>query len=589
MKKIFTLFISLICVLYGMSQTSVEDIDIETPAQIDSIQDLIRDYIWPDGKDDSATVASIDRNITPESEFPDEYAEEYSQARYTAEFMHLKSMDKVVLQLKPGFNNVTYLLHPKIRNNFNIPVIYHGGHEGIFWEDVYLSNSGRPNSISVIDFFLEKGFDVIAIEMPLCGANENPIEVQEDSNSYQLSQHADIFQLEKPFYYFFEPVRKTLNFMERRYGYKKFVMVGLSGGGWTTTIYSAIDARIAQSYEVAGSIPMPLRRNSSDLGDEEQYYKDFYDRFNYSTLYTLAAHGNEKLHYQILNVDDNCCFNLDGNNYWVPFVQQKLAALGDPGDYRFYYDPFSTMHKISSVATDTIYSHIKNDLLSKNMPYSLRLSSDSRTDIICNERKIHISVSSHGDDRIQWYRDNDELIEYRDSMSIVADRPGTYYVKGFNISDMLFLSDTLIIQSTEDQPSITKREDTLFSSFAKGNQWYLDGIPLSNETNSWIRPHARGSYSVVVKNKYCVSKSSLPYIYDILVYPVPSTGKITIRYGTTSEQLDIEVYDINGRLILKDNMEVEKSINLGGAPKGIYFLKLIRNKTVIGTRKIILF
>ena len=587
MKKVFTLIISMIYVLHGMAQTSVETIDIETSAQIDSMQDLIRDYIWPNGKDDSATVASIEQNLTPEREFPTEYAEAYTKERYSEEFTHLKSMDKMILQLKPGFNNVTYLLHPKIRNNFNIPIIYHGGHGGIFWEDIYLSNSQRPNSISVIDFFLEKGFDVIAIEMPLCGANPTPIQVNENGNSYSLSQHSDIFQLEKPFYYFFEPVRKTLNFLERKYGSKKFVMIGLSGGGWTTTIYSAIDSRIAQSYEVAGSIPMPLRLNSSDLGDEEQYYKDFYDRFNYSTLYTLAAHGKDKLHYQILNVDDNCCFNLDGNNYWAPFVRQKLAALGDPGNYRFYYDPFSTMHKISSVATDTIYSHIKNDLLAKNMPYSIRLSSNSHTDIICREKKIHLSVSSHTGDKLQWYRDNEELTEYEDSTSILADRPGKYYVKSPNISDMLFLSDTVNIQSTDVQPFITIKDDTLFSSFTSGNQWCLDGIPMANERGNWIKPHARGSYSIVVKNKYCVSQSSLPYIYDILVYPIPTTGKITIRCGTTSEKLDIEVYDINGRIILRDNMEVEKSINLA-ARKGIDFLKLLRNETVIGTRKILL-
>ncbi|MFI5124927.1 MAG: T9SS type A sorting domain-containing protein [Chitinophagales bacterium] len=589
MKRIFTLFLSLTYVLQGMTQTSVEDIDIKTPAQIDSLQDRIRDYIWPKGQNDFATVASVERNLSPEEQFPNEYAIEYTQAKYAEEFTNLKSIDHIVFQLKPGFNNVTYILHPKISNHFNIPIIYHGGHDGIFWEDAFLNNSGRPYSISVIDFLLGKGFDIIAIEMPLCGSNENPIQVSEDGNSYVLSQHSDIFQLKNPFYYFFEPIRKTLNFMERKYGSKKFVMIGLSGGGWTTTIYSAIDPRIAQSYSVAGSIPIPLRLNLSDIGDEEQNYEDFYKQLNYSTLYTLAAHGSGKLHYQILNVNDNCCFDLDGNKYWVPFVQQKLAELEDPGNYRFYYDPFSAMHKISSVAMDTIYSHIKNDLLSKNMPYDVNITNDSHNDIICKGGEIHLSVSPHDGDGIQWYRDNEELTEYRDSASILVDKPGVYYVKSPNISDIIFLSDTLNVQSTDVQPFITQKDDTMFSSSMAGNQWLLDGVPLINETNNWLKPAVRGSYSVVVKNKYCQSKPSLSYVYDILVYPVPSTGEINIRCCATSGKLDIEVFDINGRLILKDYMEAEKKINLAAAGKGIYFLKLIRDKTVIETKKIILF
>lgn len=583
------MFISLLYTLQGTAQISVENIDIETPEQIDSVRDLIRDYIWPDGENDSAKVASISKNLTPESEFSVEYETGYSQAKYEEEFAHLKSIDKLAFQLKPGFNNITYFLHPKVRNKFNIPIIYHGGHDGIFWEDAYLNNSGRPNSISVIDFLLGKGFDIIAIEMPLCGENENPIQVNKGSTPYTLSQHSDIFELKKPFYYFFEPIRKTLNFMERKYNLKKFVMIGLSGGGWTTTIYSAIDSRIAQSYEIAGSIPIPLRTNLSDIGDEEQNYKDFYDRFNYSTIYTLAAHGENKLHYQILNVEDNCCFAVDGSKYWVPFVQQKLADLGDGGNYRFYFDPFSTMHKISAVAMDSIYSHIKNDLLSENMPYKMKVSNNSHTDIACGEEEINLSVAPSTDDTIKWYRDREELREYRGFTSIQINKPGLYYVKSQDISDVVFLSDTVHIQSTQTRPFIAKRGDTLFSSLMKVNQWYLDGVPLVNETNSWLKPSSSGSYTVAGKNKYCVGKQSLPFIYNILVYPVPSSGEINIRSGPTSGKLDIEVYNMNGQLILTDHMNGDKKLNLASFGKGVYFLKLVNGKTVVDTKKIILF
>lgn len=53
-------------------------------------------------------------------------------------------------------------------------------------------------------------------------------------------------------------------------------MVGLSGGGWTTTDYSALDPRITLSLPVAGSLPLdvPIGRSGRDT---EQYLAPFYD------------------------------------------------------------------------------------------------------------------------------------------------------------------------------------------------------------------------------------------------------------------------------------------------------------------------
>ena len=52
-------------------------------------------------------------------------------------------------------------------------------------------------------------------------------------------------------------------------------MAGLSGGGWTTTIASALDPRIVLSFPVAGSVPFAMRDEHPgdpyhDLGDFEQ-------------------------------------------------------------------------------------------------------------------------------------------------------------------------------------------------------------------------------------------------------------------------------------------------------------------------------
>lgn len=63
---------------------------------------------------------------------------------------------------------------------------------------------------------------------------------------------------------------------------------------------------------------------------------------------------------------------------------------------------------------------------------------------------------------------------------------------------------------------------------------------------------------------------------DVMVYPNPSKGIFNISLGTTPAQ-KIEVFDINGRLILSQNKfdnNFETKINLTNASTGIYFIKI---------------
>ena len=85
-------------------------------------------------------------------------------------------------------------------------------------------------------------------------------------------------------------------------------MVGLSGGGWTTNLISALDDRIKYSFNVAGSIPLYYRERGS-IGDIEQYLPQLYrDIAGYPDLYILGAFGKGRKQVQILNRQDDCCF-----------------------------------------------------------------------------------------------------------------------------------------------------------------------------------------------------------------------------------------------------------------------------------------
>lgn len=575
MKRICLVLIYSLYMFTCIAQETTEEVNIETSGEVFGLKIQLRDYILPK-QDDSAQIEGVIPNETP-------------IAGPISVLTELGSTEKIVIRLKNNFTSNVYVLHPKISNRLNIPIIYHGGHDGAFWEDRYLNNSGRPYSISVINFFLKRGFEVITIDMPLCGENAGPVFVSENEQNFLIRNHNDLFQLKDPFYYFFEPIKKTLDYLEAQHGYVRYAMVGLSGGGWTTTIYSGTDRRIRQSFSVAGSVPIPFRESPSDVGDMEQHYPEFYDRFNYSTLYTLAAAGRNKLHYQVLNEEDNCCFDFDGNNYWVPVVQNKLASLETPGSFKFYYDPFATMHKISAVAVDSFYKYISNDLLLKNIPFKVKLLNSNPSPHLCKDDILHLSTPLYKGDVIRWYKDNVPLNEEAGD-SLLVNTSGTYYAEVQNISGISIYSDTVHIEAVAiSTPQISMVNNVLQSSAPNGNYWYYNGKPIPNAKSNWLAPTKPGTYSVIATENHCSSLPSAPYEFGITVFPNPAGREINIRLNPSLGKVTIELYDVSGKIILRDNMIGTKKIVLDNLlHSGIYLLKLKNNTGMQEQRKVII-
>src|SRR5205085_148225 len=88
-----------------------------------------------------------------------------------------------------------------------------------------------------------------------------------------------------PMKFFLEPVAVCVNYaLARDRKMRDVTMIGLSGGGWTTTLYAAVDTRVRLSIPVAGSLPLYLRWGGS-VGDTEQFLESFYRIAGYPDLY----------------------------------------------------------------------------------------------------------------------------------------------------------------------------------------------------------------------------------------------------------------------------------------------------------------
>lgn len=191
------------------------------------------------------------------------------------------------LELIPGRS---YYLTPK-RPSGRL-AIWHVGHE----------QSPFKEGAEPIAAMLDAGYHVIALDMP-------------------PEPHQNVTSL-RPF---LEPVAVSLNYAQAQ-GLTEAVMAGLSGGGWTTTVYAALDPRITLSVPVAGSLPGGLPVGSRD---SEQDLPGL--AIDYLDLYLMAA-SEGRTQVQVLNSDDPCCFKGKYAPAYAGFVRKRAGELGGSFD-----------------------------------------------------------------------------------------------------------------------------------------------------------------------------------------------------------------------------------------------------------------
>jgi hypothetical protein len=290
-------------------------------------------------------------NDFPLSKLPDDIQMNISNSAYD-ELVNLERIDQITVEMDYGVNSISYLFVPESSNNKLI--IYHQGHDGNFYK-------GKET----IQFFLEKNYTVLAFSMPLLGMNNQPIVEISNIGNIKLTSHEHLRFLESsnfsPIKFFMEPITISLNYLEKNYNFLSYYMVGISGGGWTVTLYSTIDDRISQTYSVAGSLPIYLRSIPENRGDYEQWVPELYQIANYLDLYTLSSYGDDRKFVQIFNKYDPCCYAGDLYKSYENEIKNLVLKL-EKGYFEIYLDETHKNHKISNFALEIMSKSMKNEI-----------------------------------------------------------------------------------------------------------------------------------------------------------------------------------------------------------------------------------
>lgn len=317
-------------------------IDIKNESDILKIRDELIFYIWnkppsiifPTDNSSKILPTLVEKNIL-DTRFSD--------------LENLMKIDKLSIEMANGVNSIVYIFHAEQNNNQLM--IYHQGHSG-----------GFINGKSTINYFLKNGYSVMAFSMPLVGMNSQPTINIENIGPIKFFEHDQFKLLESenfsPLNYFFSPINHSLNYLDLNYNFKNYYMIGISGGGWTSTVYPALDTRISKSFAVSGSLPIPLRIAPQDIGDYEQLIPSFYSIANYLELYVMSSYGHNREFIQVFNKFDPCCFSGTLYENYENEMYDTISKLNS-GSFEIILDDTHNKHEISEFALNSLLKKIQ--------------------------------------------------------------------------------------------------------------------------------------------------------------------------------------------------------------------------------------
>lgn len=253
---------------------------------------------------------------------------------------YIERIDELNIITEFNTPSIAYHFIPK-NDSTNQLIIFHQGHGG-----------GIELGVEQISHFLSEGFAVIGYAMPLRGPNvvaslRLPDETIHNISTTKHSEFAIIEQFNiSAIPIFIDPIIQGINYVSANYDYSRISMVGLSGGGWTTVMSSAVDHRISRSYPVAGSIPYDLRDIKEINADFEQNHnRTVYSIASYVDLYTLGSTGENRTQIQIFNSVDPCCYYSEGRE--AEIHQYRDLIVNRNASFDVFFDTMNDGHEIS--------------------------------------------------------------------------------------------------------------------------------------------------------------------------------------------------------------------------------------------------
>lgn len=188
----------------------------------------------------------------------------------------------------------------------------------------------------------------------------------------------------------------------------------------------------------------------------------------------------------------------------------------------------------------------------------------------------------------QWYFNGSPIAGATDTCHTV-ENSGSYYAVAINPSGCVTFSDSVLAIYCDPLyiPDVqTNGDSNLVVTNPIGNiQWFLDGIPIANDTLQISVPNSAGSYHVEITDAFGCVYTSAPSSTTIglddmtelewSVAPNPARNELMVRFDAESAQ-SIDLIDLAGRTLIHGliNEDSMKMIDISAISSGSYIVRI---------------
>jgi hypothetical protein len=197
----------------------------------------------------------------------------------------------------------------------------------------------------------------------------------------------------------------------------------------------------------------------------------------------------------------------------------------------------------------------------------------------------------------QW---NDPLNTVGPKLKVTAS--AAYQVTVSNSAGSSSASQQVTVKPVPAKPVITQGGDSLRSSAATGNQWYLEGNMIPSANGQFWHPAIAGNYQVRTTVNGCSSPMSDKFAFTITaiidpaafdgqvqVFPNPVTDRI-ITINNMNHPLNLQLYDMTGKLLITAVVPINstRELSVNQLQNGMYMLLITDTKTKKSIQKSLL-
>jgi PKD repeat protein len=284
------------------------------------------------------------------------------------------------------------------------------------------------------------------------------------------------------------------------------------------------------------------------------------------------------------SADDWCigseCLNLDISAWdGASQVKIRLEAFNDAGN-NIYVDDLV----VSGICTEPIIEPVQAS-------FSLGFQS------YCAGTPVQFGNTSQNAVNFSWtFEGGNPATSSEASPSVTYSETGTFDVTliawNSSFSDTIFSPEIVNIAQVPPTPVIQVQDNVLSTSSQGIIQWFFNAEPLPGANSNSLIVNETGDYYVTATQNGC-SSASEPYYFslsglteiystDAALYPNPSGNWVKVL-AKTSLDLNYQIMDNTGRLVLSGKIGHEQPISLKELAQGLYFIRVFNsqlNKTL---------